>query len=99
MRRATILSLPRRSYQWRSYDTRRPGAKIFLRPHQQKLQSTKWKVGTTARKNQNQNIYCLLFLFVFRSNKVHPMLETHSTKAIAVGKSNNARVWGRSPQP
>jgi len=27
------------------------------------------------------------------------MLETHSTKATAVGKSNNARVWGRSPQP
>jgi len=26
------------------------------------------------------------------------MLETHSTKAITVGESNNAGVWGRSPQ-
>jgi len=26
------------------------------------------------------------------------MLETHSTKAAAVGESNNAGIWGRSPQ-
>jgi len=27
------------------------------------------------------------------------MLETHWTKAIAVGECNNAGVWGRIPQP
>jgi len=27
------------------------------------------------------------------------MPETHSTKTTAVGESNDAGVWGRSPQP
>jgi len=27
------------------------------------------------------------------------MLETQSTKATAVGKSNNAEVWGRNTEP
>jgi len=46
------------------------GAKIFLRPHQQKLQSLKRKIGVKAQKKQKHNICCLLLLFIFRSNKI-----------------------------
>jgi len=49
------------------------------------------KVGTKARIKQNQNIYCVIFV-IFRSNKVHPMLETYLMKAIAVGESSYAWI-------
>jgi len=35
---------------------------------------------------------------IFRSNKVHSMLETHLTKGTVVGESNNAGVWGLPPE-
>jgi len=50
-------------------------------------------------KKQNYNIYCVLLLLFFGSNKVHSTLETRSTKATEVGESNKVGVWGRSPQP
>jgi len=39
----------------------------------------------------------LKYVYLF-FNKVRSMLETHSTKATAVGKRNNARVCGRISQ-
>jgi len=48
-----------------------PGAqeKYFCGPHQKKC-SLKWEIGTKAQKKQYQNIYCVLLLLFFRSNKV-----------------------------
>jgi len=34
----------------------------------------------------------------FNGNKTHLALETNSTKFVIVGSSNNAEVWGSSPQ-
>jgi len=51
-----------------------------------------------VEKTKLKHLLCITSV-IFRSNKVRSMLETHSTKATAVSKSNNAGVWVRSPQP
>jgi len=58
MRKATILSLYPDNLI--SGVTRVPsarGQKIFLRPYQQKLQSSKWKVDTKARQTKKFTVY------------------------------------------
>jgi len=73
------------------------GKKIFLCPHQQKLQSLKWKNRhESAEKAKSKHLLCVTSV-IFRSNKVRSMLETHSTKATAIGESNNAGGLGAEP--
>jgi len=38
-------------------------------------------------------------LFFFEGNKTHLVLEINFDKVVIVCESNNAGVWGRSPQP
>jgi len=96
MHKASILSLPLQSYQVISGVARvqAPGGqKIFLRLHQQKLQSMKRKIRTKARKKkQNINLLCVTsVIFRITKNKVRSMLETHSTKTTAVSESKKER--------
>jgi len=51
----------------------------------------------SAEKTKPKYLGCVTSV-IFRSNKIRSMLETHSTKAAAIGKSNNAAACGRSPQ-
>jgi len=51
-----------------------------------------------VRKKQNQKHLLCVASVIFRSNKVRPMRETNSTKATAVGKSNNVGVGAQIPQ-
>jgi len=55
------------------------GQKLFLHPHQQKMQSLKWKIGAKARKKQKQNIYYVLLLLLFEvKNTFNAIKKTHS---------------------
>jgi len=59
----------------------------------------KWKNWhESAKKTKPKHLLCVTSVVIFRSNKVRSTLETHLTKATAVGKSNNAGVGGRSSQ-
>jgi len=55
------------------------GQLIFLRPHQQKLQCLKWKIGAKVRKKQIVYYFTVVILFFFDNNKTHLLLETNST--------------------
>jgi len=46
------------------------GQNIFLRPHQQKLQSFKWKICAKARSKQQRNICCVVYAVNLRSKKI-----------------------------
>jgi len=72
----------------------------FCAPTNKKCRVWSEKIGMKARKKQNQNIYSVLLrvtFVIFRSNRIPSMLKTHSTKATAVGGSNNAGFGGRPP--
>jgi len=43
--------------------------------------------------------FTVVFLFLFQDNKAHLALEINFDKLVIVGESNNAGIWGWSPQP
>jgi len=52
------------------------------------------KIGAKVWKKQKFTAV----IFFFEGNKTHFSLNTNFDKVVTVGKSNNAGVWGRSPQ-
>jgi len=50
----------------------------------------------SVEKTKPKHLLCITSV-IFRSNKVRLMLETHSTKATAVGKSSNTGVPTAEP--
>jgi len=53
--------------------------------------------GAKVRKKQKQK-FTAVILFFFEGNKTHLLLNMNFDKVVTVGKSNNARVWGRNFQ-
>jgi len=54
------------------------GQKIFLRPHQRKLQSLKIKIGAKACEEATAEHLLFITSAIFRSNKICVTLEMHA---------------------
>jgi len=75
------------------------GQEILLRPPLTKTAKFEVKNSFKSVERANQNIHWSYFVFFIKGMNRILTLENELDKVVIVGRSNNAGVWGRNPQP